>query len=210
LSGSWEQPEVLVGILTREIVTTKWAMAFRSMMLPPTGNISFQTGMPFDHARNTLCQRALADNYKWLMFIDDDVIMPPDTFARLSSHKHDIVSGLYYRRSLPIAPVLLRDTSPMPTYITDLIAPNVNEIDMCGTGCLLINTRVLRNVPRPWFEWKVDRDDLPPNERCSEDYSFCRKVRQYGFKIYVDTSVQCKHIGLGESGFGGSYGPASI
>lgn len=212
MPGAWEIkfPEVLVGILTRETVATKWAMAFRNMILPPSGVISFQVGMPFDHARNSVCQRAIAENYKWLMFIDDDVIMPPDTYARLSSHGYDIVTGLYYKRSAPIAPVLLRDTKPSPSYVTDIVAPGVSEVDLCGAGCLLISVKALKTISYPWFEWKVDRYDLPPPDRCSEDFSFCRKAKQSGFKIYVDTSVQCKHIGLGESAFGCTFQPASI
>jgi hypothetical protein len=189
MPGAWEIkfPEVLVGILTRETVATKWAMAFRNMILPPSGVISFQVGMPFDHARNSVCQRAIAENYKWLMFIDDDVIMPPDTYARLSSHGYDIVTGLYYKRSAPIAPVLLRDTKPSPSYVTDIVAPGVSEVDLCGAGCLLISVKALKTISYPWFEWKVDRipsnatsDSLNTNttyaHRCAIDMTYHHQI----------------------------------
>ena len=49
---------------------------------------------------------------------------------------------------------------------------------------------------------------MPP--RLSEDFSFCRRAkRDYRFQIWVDTSVQCDHVGLGESQ-GGVFRPSQV
>lgn len=211
MPGSWEQkqPEVLVVILTREIVTSRWAQSYRKLILPNGPDPIFLSGMPFDHARNVGCQRALEHNFKWLFFIDDDVVVPPDAYYKLSSHGHDIISGLYFRRAAPIMPVMQRDTPTGPQYITDVVAPGVVQADLVGAGCLLISSKALKTIPQPWFEWRVDRNDLPPLERTSEDFTFCRNARKSGFNIYVDLGVQCLHIGHGASSFGCNYGPIS-
>lgn len=210
MAGSWEilnQTQVLVVILTREIVTTAWSIGFRNLQIP--GTYTFLTGMPFDHARNTGCQKVLELDFQWLFFLDDDTIPPPDAIYRLLAHKKPIVSGLYYRRSPPLYPVMLRETPAGKQWITEYKNPDLIEVDYVGSGCLLIHRDVLRKVPQPWFEWKVDRGDLPPDQRMSEDFSFCQKARQNGYKIFVDTSIQCRHLGVGESS-GGNYKPGEL
>jgi hypothetical protein len=212
MPGAWEiqRADVLVAILTREIVATKWAASLRDLQLPPNSNIVWFSGMPFDHARNTACQRALEHNYKWLFFLDDDVLAPSDTIPRLIAHNKPIISGLYYRRAAPISPVMLRETPQGTTWINDFTAGELCSVDLVGAGCLLISTQVLRQVPWPWFDWLLDHPELPERERCSEDFAFCRKARKVGHQIMVDTSIQCLHIGLGQSGLGGTFTPVKM
>ena len=89
------------------------------------------------------------------------------------------------------------------------------EVDYVGAGCLLIHRDVLNSLqplsPRcRWFEWRCDRTDLPHLERTSEDFTFCKHARNHGYKIYVDTGIQCRHAGFGESGIGGTFKPLEI
>lgn len=211
MAGSWEilqQNQVLVVILTREIVTAAWSVGFRNLQIP--GTYTFLTGMPFDHARNTGCLKTLELDFQWCFFLDDDTVPPPDAIYRLMSHKKPIVSGLYYRRNSPICPVMLRETPQGRQWISEFQAPSLMEVDFVGSGCLLIHRDILKQMPQPWFEWKVDRYDLPQHERMSEDFAFCQKARQMGHKIYVDTGVQCRHIGIGESRIGGQFVPGEL
>lgn len=213
-NGCWEvgSPQVLVAILTRELVATKWAFGFRELQLPPNSTYTALIGLPFHHARNSACQQALSQGYTWLFFLDDDVIPPPDAVLKLMSRGRDIISGLYYRRSEPILPVMMRDTRPKTSFITDFKPGEIVDADLVGAGCLLIHRRVLERIPPPKFEWLVDHDgihqsiSLPEEERCSEDFAFCRKARRHGFSICVDTSVSCDHAGLARSHYSG--GPA--
>lgn len=211
MAGSWEileQNRVLTVILTREMVTTAWSAGFRNLSIP--GTYTFLSGMPFDHARNTGCLKTLELDFEWIFFLDDDVVPPWNAIHTLMSHKQPIMSGVYYRRNPPIYPVMLRDVPGGREWVTQFYAPSVIEVDYVGAGCLLIHRDVLMSMPQPWFEWRCDREDLPPVERMSEDFSFCKKARDMGYKIMVDTSVQCRHIGLGESRVGGNYVPSEI
>jgi glycosyltransferase involved in cell wall biosynthesis len=210
--GAWElwTPSVLVGILTRGIVPTRWACGYRDLNIPPGGKPIFLSGMPFDHARNEACKAALAGGYKWLFFLDDDVIPPPDAIEKLARHELDIVSGLYYRRHVPVEPVALRNVPGGRQYVRDFKPGDVVEVDVVGAGCLLIHRRVLEAVPKPWFEWLCDREDLPKSQQISEDYAFCEKAKRNGFRIYLDTSVQCDHAGYGKAVYGGKFEPLGI
>lgn len=213
MPGAWEvqRPEVLVAILTRELVTMKWALGLRNVQLPAASAIVTKSGMPFDHARNTACEDALQHGFQWLFFLDDDVVPPPDVYARLARHDKDIVSGLYYRRAEPIAPVMMAyDSEGQAQWITQWSPPNsLIEADLVGAGCLLIHRRVLEQMPKPWFEWQLGRDDL--QHKLSEDFAFCRRAKKdFGFSIHVDTSVACEHIGFGQSELGGSFRPSHV
>jgi hypothetical protein len=216
MPGAWEQqrPEVMVAILTREIVTTKWAMGFRNLALPSTSGVSFRTGAPYDVMRNSACADALAAGFQAVMFLDDDVIPPPDTYYRLAQHKLDIVSGLYYRRQPPICPVAMAfDKDKKPQWVTQWNPPNsLVEVDLVGAGCLLIHRRVLERIPRPWFEWEIGKEPQPQGRTAySEDFAFCVHAKTHGFKVHLDTSIQCEHVGLGQSSASdGSFRPSSI
>lgn len=209
MPGAWEreQPSVLVSILTRGVVPTKWAAHFRNMLLPATGQTNFISGMPFDHARNTAVETVLKHKFQWLLFIDDDVLFPADVFFRLSRHNLDIVSGLYFRRNEPLFPVMLKTDGTQSSWVTKFTPNSVLEVDMVGAGCLLINRKVLESIQKPWFEWLCDKDDLPQYEKVSEDFAFCRKAKRSGFKIHVDTSVECMHAGYGRTDTNGTFKP---
>jgi hypothetical protein len=174
--------------------------------------------MPFDHARNMACENMLNNGFEWLFFLDDDVVAPPDTIQRLINHKKDIVSGIYHRRALPIAPVMLRfDANDQAQWVNEYPANTLIEVDLVGAGSLLIHRRVLERMSRPWFEWQLGKEDPKPEPgvkvpaKLSEDFSFCRKAkREFGFGIYVDTSIQCEHIGLGQAHTGGTFTPSSV
>lgn len=206
MSGAWEipAPEVLLATLTREVVSTRWAAGYRALRLPPTGATTIKSGAPFDYGRNMACDDVLKHGFTWLFFLDDDVVPPPDAFARLAAHGKDIVSGLYYRRASPIVPVAMTlDDKGESRWVTEWSPPDsLVEVDYVGAGCLLIHRRVLERLPRPWFVWEIGRGDLPA-PHLSEDFSFCRRAKQAGFSVYLDTSVRCEHIGLGQSGADG-------
>lgn len=216
MSGAWEResPSVLLAILTRELVATKWAMGFRNLALPAHSGISVRSGEPFDVARNAACQLALERGFQYLMFLDDDVIPPPDTFQRLAAPGADIISGLYYRRKEPICPVAM--TVPPgggpPIWVTTWNPPNSTvEVDLVGAGCLLLHRRVLERIPAPWFVWEIGKEPAVEGRNAmSEDFAFCMKAKAAGFRVYLDTSIQCDHVGLGQSSGDGLFRPSLI
>lgn len=218
-----QRPNVLVAILTRETVTTKWAANHRNMQLPHGSSVSYLSGMPFGHARNSAAQSTLDHGFEWLMFVDDDVCLPADAIPRLMSHGKDIVSGVYYRRALPIQPVMLKykPDGKEAEWITAWNPPGVLiEVDLVGAGCLLIHRRVLERMPKPWFIWELEPEvtkyiragmGTPESDPVhSEDFSFCRNAKRlHGLKVFVDTSIICEHVGYGSSREGGVFVPAN-
>lgn len=209
MPGYWEikaANKVLVGILHTDVTTLAWAFGLRNLIIP--GRISPVAGMPFDHARNVLCQQALQSGTDYIFFLDSDVVPPRDAILRLIARNVPIISGVYFRRSPPQGvPVMIREGQWVLQYPKNQII----EVDVVGAGCLLIKREVLEKLPpqdpvrgKHWFDWRVDmQHSLPKGEAMSEDFTFCLQARKtLGLKILVDTSVECRHIGYGEARYG--------
>jgi hypothetical protein len=77
----------------------------------------------------------------------------------------------------------------------------IMQVGYIGAGCLLIHRHVFEMLQFPWFKWELDIDNINGK---SEDFYFCEKARDAGFKIWADTSLQCGHVItaiLGANGF---------
>lgn len=207
MPGAWEimkRNSVLVGVLHVDTTTVAWSLGLRSLIIPGPEPMCL-AGMPFDHARNMASMRLLESGLDYLFFLDSDVVPPRDTILRLMSYKQPIVSGVYCRRSPPASiPVMLKNGAWYDAK------PNtgIHEVDLVGAGCLLISREVIQNLPpqRPgkhWFDWRVDMQGILPHHEClSEDFTFCHHARQNGYRILVDTGIQCKHVGLAQATYG--------
>lgn len=198
-----------VGILTRGIVSMEWALGFKALVLPPKTQIVVISGRPFDQGRNMIASKALKTGADWIFFADDDTIPPPDAVTHLLHHDFDVVSGLYYSRRTPILPVARYDSRPHPSHIGSFTPGDIIDVDLVGAGCLLVRRKIFEILPRPWFEWKAEREDVAEHERLSEDFAFSRKLRYIGVKVKLDTGVRCRHVGLGIVDESGHFNPAT-
>ncbi len=218
MASAWETAQanqVIVGILHTEITSMAWSFGFRNLIIPGPPPIPL-AGMPFDHARNVACQAAINAGVEWIFFLDSDVVPPKDAILRLISYRQPIMSGVYHRRSPPHGvPVMIKG----PTWY--VVPPNsgIVEVDLVGAGCLLIHRSVLERFMinpldagrgKTVFDWRVDMAGiLPQGEALSEDFSFCLHARKMGYKILVDTGIQCRHGGMGQAEFG-SFKPLEV
>jgi hypothetical protein len=64
--------------------------------------------------------------------------------------------------------------------------PELMEVDGCGMHFCLIRRDVIEAIEPPWFKRN--------QAGAGEDFYFCRKVKEAGFGIYLDLSVQTGHV----------------
>lgn len=79
---------------------------------------------------------------------------------------------------------------PVAESLSERTAPL--ELDMAGTGCLLVRRRVFEALSRPWFVARADG--------VIEDYNFTLRATDAGFKAVLDPTVEVGHIGAHEHG----------
>ena len=144
-------------------------------------------------SRNLIVQHALEIGYDYIMWIDSDMILPKNTLKKLMSHDKDIVSGVYAYKILggenAVAKRFVKDK--VDTY-GDIPLKEIREtetlmeVDGIGFGCVLTKVDIFRNIRKPWFKYST---------KMGEDIYFCRKAQAKGYKIFLDTSILCGHVG---------------
>jgi cellulose synthase/poly-beta-1,6-N-acetylglucosamine synthase-like glycosyltransferase len=181
-----ESPKVVIGIVSLDFVPLQFLHAVMAMEKPAHAVISTNK-KPLDAARNLVVE-SMPREADYLFFLDSDTIPPANALTRLLSHNLPIVGGLYFRKTPPFDPLLLRHAGGiMYEPIYDFPANGLVEVDATGLGCMLVKREVLDSLGKPWFKFDGD---------LSEDYYFCRKAKEAGYKIMVDTGVQCDHLGI--------------
>jgi hypothetical protein len=150
-------------------------------------------------ARNLLAEKSLECGAKYLWFIDDDTVPPPNSLRRLvyvlDNHpKIKAIGGCYVTKSDPPQPVLFRGKGAGSFWHWK--KDDVFEVTGIGAGCLLINTDFFREVPGPWFTWdeSVSFDSTVPSSLTSEDITFCDKVQKAGYHVFAHGGILCDHF----------------
>lgn len=171
-------------------VPTPFFETFAVMEKPP-GSFFIRSGRSHDLAglRNLIVDAALKANCTHLFMCDSDQTYLPDTINRLLSRKKDIVGCMVCRRYPPFDPLMLRGDIGHYEFITDWTEGDLVEVDATGTGALLFNMDVFRNMPAPWFFFRGE-----PKDPVGEDIGFCSDARKAGYQIYVDTGCPAGHL----------------
>lgn len=184
-----------IAIPTKGITDPAFAVALRLLDIPAEQySVLYVSGADVAVARNLLATRAM-EVADYIFMVDDDVLPPINAITQLAKHEKDIVSGLYFAKQEPHFPqIFLKNKDNPERYdsIEKYKKDSLIEIDACGGGCLLIKSDVFRKLKKPYFQYIPKGEDHP---RKGEDFYFCEKARDAGFRIYADTSVICKHIG---------------
>ena len=146
-----------------------------------------------DTARNLIATKALEDvSTEYILMIDDDMTFDHDFLMKLISHDVDIVAGLAFKRTPDYHPCVYKAKPGTNEYIP--ILPNVfQEVDIVGTGGILIKRKVFEALKYPYFETWFDKENA--DKHYSVDFDFCIKAKNAGFKIFVDPEALMGHIG---------------
>jgi len=158
-----------------------------------------------NRARNSCAAKFLSGDCSHLMFVDADIQFNPQDIVKLINHDKDIVGGIYPQKTLP--PKMVVNTLNNGEHEGDLI-----EVGTLGTGFMLIKRSVFEKMIEEGATPYVDAIGLSPEENANqydffqctidskgryltEDWSFCRRWRQLGGKIWADTTIALAHVG---------------
>jgi len=187
---------ILIAVPTNKYIEPETMKAIYDLEVPEGYKTTFQYfyGYQIDQIRNLIAH--WGTHYDYLFSVDSDIAFKSDTLKKLLKHDVDMVSGLYIQRK--------EHQHTLEIYEANAVGGNSNipydkikhltflEIAACGMGCVLIKSKVLKDVGYPQF---VYHSAIDHRHTISEDVDFCRKAKSKGFKIYADITVQCSHIG---------------
>jgi hypothetical protein len=169
----------------------------------PVGAVQYYNGDSLiPRGRNKIAKMFMDSKYKYLMFIDSDIIFAREYITRLRSYDKPIVGGAYLKKTLPYVPVL-----------NAMIGEEDNLAIMreIGTGFMMIRRDVFAGIQamQPEHGYRADDDEpqggypyhdwfrvgVKDGRYLSEDYYFCQSAGELGYKSYLDRSILVKHIG---------------
>lgn len=202
---------IAMGLPTFGTVHIGWAMrAFGMLRVPMNRTMRHYIveGNEVGLARNEIVQRVLeSENHEMrcshIFFVDDDVLLHPESLLKLYADDRDIVSGLYYSKTVVPQPLVLMEEGTQRSW-------NPGEIVECwahGMGLTLIKAEVFRRMRDEldlgtdsegnpcWFKTTRDAmlirpDGAPAMMNQTEDVYFLRRAAELGYQPCVDTSFQ--------------------
>lgn len=151
--------------------------------------------------RDVLVDRALRWNADVVAMCDDDMIVPPDAFAKLcdllrSDARIALAGALYYSRD-GLRPMVVDGWDAADTtqgWIPAFDDRTPVDVAGVGFGCVAIRASALSDWARPVFATQIYVEHNAGRVRvCNEDYIFCARLRAAGHRVVLHPGVRCAH-----------------
>ena len=195
---------ILLGIASGGSPTQPFLAALAALQLPaaaePLGRCVVQ-GNFIPAQRELIMRDAIDGAYDYLFFVDDDIVLPPDALERLLEIAEGdatvaVAGGLYYSRdsARPIAVADWHSDDTSSAHIPAFSSNAATTVDGVGFGCALLRVSVARGFDEPYFPAHIFIERAARRVRqCDEDYRYCERVRNAGFRVVLDARVRCEH-----------------
>lgn len=192
--------KILIAVPCMDMVSARFAQSLTTLKKVDDCIVSFIIGSLIYDSRNRLAEYAVRINADYILWLDSDMTFPPDVLERmmkvLDEHEEiDVLTGLYFRRAQPFTPVafdVLETDEKGELHFTNMdeVPDGIREVAGCGFGCVLMRTDCLFDIAGKegpiWFS---------PLANVGEDCAFCMRARKYGYKIFIDPSIEFGHMG---------------
>jgi hypothetical protein len=134
--------------------------------------------------------------YDKMIWIDSDISWNVEDFIKLYESKYDVVSGLYFNEEgVPLFTFGENDIHFDHQKLKSKIYPF--EVFGVGFGFVGVKNGVFENIQRPWFETEFQKITNDEGKEMfipwGEDFSWCIKAQNAGYKIYLDPSIRVGH-----------------
>ena len=202
---------IMIAIPCMDTVPVKFTESLLDIEKPEGTKVCLKPGSLVYDSRNLLSLTAIENKFDYIMWMDSDMIFPPDTITKLLGDILELnihmVSGLYVKRTYPVKPVIYKSVQPpvkdehgipqihIDEYM-DYPRNNVFPVEGCGFGCVMTSVHLMKAV------WDMFGAAFTPLTWAGEDISFCYRVnelmkkdRRFVGHIWCDSHIKCGHIG---------------
>jgi len=179
--------KIALGIPTNRLVKPKTAQSLLDLVAFSDHDFKIlvsSRGYNTSENRNWIATQAVNSGCDYLFFVDDDMIIPPQTLEELLLCDKDIVGCVYKTKYETQADVC--------EYFDDERPQGLFKVKAIGTGCLLIKTDVFRKLSQPWFKYEWNANG---SVKRSHDWIFCEDAINAGIDVWALNTLEVKHIG---------------
>lgn len=163
--------------------------------------ILIATGSLVMKQRESLADAVLEDGTAThILWLDTDMRFPKDALERLLKHEVPMVCASYTERNPPFRPVAFKSHEDWNERVwPEPESTGLLPIAGCGFGVMLIETDVLRKMPKPRFAVGYNR---ATGGFLGEDIFFCIEAAKAGVQLMLDQDLtkEVYHIGRFEFG----------
>lgn len=154
--------------------------------------------------RAVIVAQFLASEATDLIFVDSDVVWEAGTLLKLVDAPVDFVAAIYPQRKDPINYCVSWLDKP------DLVAEDgLLEVQGVPAGCMRLSRAMLEKMVAHYPDTQFHCDAAPNDTaydlfgayrigklKFGEDYSFCRRWRDIGGKVWIDPKIRMGHVGF--------------
>ena len=144
-------------------------------------------------ARNEIGKIAQAGDYDYVLMVDSDTHIPPDTLDLMLDPQVDICLGVCPRKNTKdgkSAIIKKGSISYHDSYYYRELPEGRTLVKGGGFACALVKTTVFTQIDYPYFQYVTNEDW----STLSEDFYFCQQAEMFGFDIWMDPRVRCGHL----------------
>lgn len=206
---------VYVNVITRH--TGHWAMfnafqgaaghasqaGFKCMLAPHVGDSLVS------RARNNSMADFLESDAGWFFTLDDDVALPAHAITALINANKDCIGGMYrLKRELTEDENLIDGIAVRGKENFVFGQEEPAEVYYISGGCVMYKRKFIEDMVKHYPEleyvenlskkkrWALYMPYIYNNEYLSEDWAFCQRALDKGYKMYILPNVCCDHWGL--------------
>lgn len=172
---------------------------YSQLQWPVSGerNTMIPVGIPIATARNNCAASALDKGCKYLVFIDDDVLIPNYAMKLLmyqmeQNDDWDAITGVYVTKTTPPEPLIFNHGEVIGPY-WDWKMGETFPIWGAGLGCCVIRVSAFEKLEEPWFAFEEQADGMNSG-KIGEDLYFFKKLHEAGGQAFCNGSVLCGHV----------------
>lgn len=162
--------------------------------LQPMPDVIFPVGSLITRSRNYCVKRFLDGAYSHLFFIDADVGFETETFYRVLNSGYDVAAAPYPFKgdNIEVQGGFVVDAKELAPVLGDGFALCLNA----PTGFMCIKRSVIERMASAGIRPNEFFDTMRVDERClGEDHAFCKRWRDLGGFIHLDTRAALTHQG---------------
>jgi hypothetical protein len=154
--------------------------------------------------RGLICAQFLDSDATHLVFVDSDVTWEAGALVSLVDRDVDFVAGLYPQRRDPLNFCCQWDTSKPEIDLVD----GLIEVLGVPAGFMCLSRAMLERMTAQYADTQFYCEQAPGKTaydlfgayrigrtKFGEDYSFCKRWRDIGGRVWVDPEIRMGHVG---------------
>jgi hypothetical protein len=157
-----------------------------------------EVGAAYEAALDVIFHSQLAD-WSYMLTLEHDNLIAPDALLKLieaiEKGPYDAVGSLYFTKGEAGQPMIYGNPATVPiSFEPQQIYPDehgLQETNGVGMGCTLFRIAALKRLERPIFRTLMGSEGAG---LMTQDLYACKKMREAGMRIAVDTNVRVGHL----------------